>query len=601
MSGLFTQLKRRNVFRVAAAYVIVGWIVLQVGDLLLGIFEAPGWVAKTLAVIVAMGFPIACVFAWAFELTPEGVKRTVEVDQAASITAQTGRRLDVFILVALVALIAITLWLKTEQPAPTVTVSATVDEPAPAEPTIDPASIAVLPFVNMSEDPAQEYFSDGISEELLNVLAGIDALRVASRTSAFAYKDSPLRLPEIAAELGVAFILEGSVRKAANQVRITAQLIDTRDDRHLWSETFDRSLEDIFAIQSEIANAIGAALLKPLGLDIAPLEVAAATENLDAYDLYLKGRTLFTERDSAQDMAGALHALEQAVALDPSFLQALQLLAATYGLATYWGITERSREEFDQLAASTIDKACLLDPDNALSYAVRGFVTNYDRYAVKALSDLNRALSLDPDLVDAVHWRGITFIEAGLMRRGIEDQRRCLELDPSYWNCANYIAGALINLGEIEAAASIAFRLRTEGYADIPSEDVAYAVHIHPLYALERGRHAVGLEGAPIHDWIEVMQNPSADRSPGWRKWLAWSERTGQSIPIPVAASYEAWDRVNLVEQNGDWIWLPQYSALRQSQAFREIARVYDWPSVWREYGWPPQCRPVGDDDFACN
>jgi adenylate cyclase len=217
MSNLFTQLKRRNVFRVAAAYVIVGWIVLQAAELLLGIFKAPDWVSQTLAMIVLLGFPIACVFAWAFELTTEGVKRTHEVDEAESITPQTGRRLDVVILVSLVVLIGLPLWMGSEPPAPVVVSNPTTEtatasaELTPETASSDP-SIAVLPFLNMSDDPGQVYFSDGISEELLNVLASVDGLSVASRTSSFAFKEQVISLTEIAKKLKVGYVLEGSVR-----------------------------------------------------------------------------------------------------------------------------------------------------------------------------------------------------------------------------------------------------------------------------------------------------------------------------------------------------------------------------------------------------
>jgi TolB-like protein len=223
----------------------------------------------------------------------------------------------------------------------------------------------------MSDDPGQEFFSHGISEEILNVLASIDQLHVASRTSAFTYQDRILSIPEIATELGVNFVLEGSVRKAGDNVRITAQLIGAANDRHLWSDTYDRSLEDIFAIQSEIASAIGNALLTPMGLESAPV-VPAATTNLSAYELYLKGREIFTTRSPKVDIAVGIAYLEKSVELDPGFVEAYQYLAAIYGIAPYWGVDDKPLETYLALARETIDKTIAMAPANAFAYAIRG-------------------------------------------------------------------------------------------------------------------------------------------------------------------------------------------------------------------------------------
>ena len=253
--SFFEELKRRNVVRVGVVYLIAAWLLAQVADLLLENFNAPDWVIQAILVVLIIGFPLALIFAWAFELTPEGLKKEKDVDRSQSITPVTGRKLDRAIIVILVIALSYFIWESRVQhqhsEAPE---QQAVVEPAPAEPSAK--SIAVLPFVNMSSDPEQEYFSDGISEEILNSLAKIKELKVAGRTSSFAFKGQNQDLRQIGDTLGVEHILEGSVRKSGAQVRITAQLIQVDDGFHLWSETYDRELTDVFAIQDEIATAI---------------------------------------------------------------------------------------------------------------------------------------------------------------------------------------------------------------------------------------------------------------------------------------------------------------------------------------------------------
>ena len=258
--SLFNELKRRNVFRVGFAYIVMAWLVLQVADVILNNIIAPGWVFHVLLLFLAIGFPFAVFFAWAFELTPEGLKKEKDVDRSKSITRVTGRKLDYGVIAVLVLALAYFTFDKfVLDPsrdaelvqATTEAVAEQATESGKAE--ITDKSIAVLPFVNMSNDPDQEYFSDGISEELLNVLAQFPGLKVAARTSAFQFKGQNRDIVGIAKQLHVNHVLEGSVRKSGNRLRITAQLIDAESGFHLWSETYDRELDDIFAIQDEIS------------------------------------------------------------------------------------------------------------------------------------------------------------------------------------------------------------------------------------------------------------------------------------------------------------------------------------------------------------
>ena len=313
--SLYAELKRRNVFRVAAAYLVLGWLFLQISSVVLQFVGAPDWVGKAIIALLVIGFVPSLAVAWVFEVGPAGVQRDDGTQHGAS--GHRGRRLDILTLigVVVVALIAFAEQLRvpekpgpasTSAPAASIPVDATASkvDTAPAStaplPPFDPprASIAVLPFANMSPDPENEYFADGISEELLDVLSDVDGLKVASRTSSFAFKGKDVDIGEVARTLGVAHVLEGSVRKQGRRVRITAQLIDTGSDQHLWSETYDRELDDIFAVQEEIARSIAGALSGPMGLAVgaSKVEVAQATGDLQAYEAYLRGRQLFHQR-----------------------------------------------------------------------------------------------------------------------------------------------------------------------------------------------------------------------------------------------------------------------------------------------------------------
>jgi len=370
MDNFFGEMKRRNVFRVAGVYAVVGWVLAQIATTLEETMSLPVWFDGLIVALLLIGFPIAIVFAWAFELTPQGVVRTEDVPEGESITGDTGHKLDYAIVAGLVLLAAMIVWQQSDTPielAEEVPVLAE-DEPAAAE--VDAASIAVLPFADLSPGGDQEYFSDGISEEILNVLVGVNGLDVTSRTSSFQFKGRGLGIPEIAAELKVRHVLEGSVRKSGETIRVTAQLIDSTDDKHLWSNTFDRPLttENIFEIQDEIAKAIVTALSETLGVgELEPIEVAATTRNLDAYELYLQARPMFHARERL-DVADAL--LERAVMQDPEFAEAWEIRAALQTLAVEYGFVDTPIEVAEERGAEFAKRALDLEPRSATALAV---------------------------------------------------------------------------------------------------------------------------------------------------------------------------------------------------------------------------------------
>jgi len=359
---LVTELKRRNVFRVAAAYLVVGWLLTEVLTTILPTLGAPEWAARAVILIFALGFIPAVVFSWFYELTPEGIKREHEVNRDESATPAKPKKLDYVTVVAVVVLIVFIGLFSAQE---------TGDDTMPA--IIDPGdpSVAVLPFVNMSNDDDNEYFSDGLTETLLHMLAQIPDLKVAARTSSFAFKGRNVGIGEIAAALGVAHILEGSVQRDGDRVRITAQLIRASDEFHVWSENYDRTLDDIFGIQDEIAQKVGFALSESL-LGAASGQLAGVqTTNPDAYDLYLQAR-----RERATYSYGGLTAAEDllkgALLIDPEFVDAKTELATSYIHQLETGLMDR-QEAFTEITAIT-GQVLAVKPDDVVARAVRIYV-----------------------------------------------------------------------------------------------------------------------------------------------------------------------------------------------------------------------------------
>jgi TolB-like protein len=383
--SFFDELKRRNVIRIAGLYLVGAWLIVQVASTVLPAFDGPGWVLRALITLLAIGFFPALIFAWAFELTPEGLKREKEVDRAGSISLHTGKKLDRVIMVVLALALGYFAFdkfvLAPQREAEQTRAARNAGRSEALVESYGDKSIAVLPFVDMSPQKDQEYFSDGISEELLNLLSKISQLRVISRSSAFSFKGKDIEIPEIAKRLNVAHILEGSVRKAGNQVRVTAQLIDARSDTNLWSETYDRPLDNIFAVQDEIAAAVVAQLKLKL-LDAAPH--AKATDPR-AYALYLQARHL--------EHALALEPTNTDIVRDAAYLtRSLGRLDTSIALGEY--VTAR-------------------DPVNALGHANLGLTYFFAGHLDAALASSRTALSLSPGYGGAQYGIG----EALLLKR----------------------------------------------------------------------------------------------------------------------------------------------------------------------------------------
>lgn len=434
--SFFEELKRRNVVRMAVLYGVASWLILQLADVLFDQLGVPAWAFRLVLGLLVLGFPFALIFSWVFELTPEGLKRERDIERDQSITPHTGRKIDLMIVVLLVLAIGglIADRLIPAQSSTAQDSAGGISGVEPANSSIAPPavagnglSIAVLPFVNMSGDPENEYFSDGLSEELLNTLVQIRELKVTGRTSSFAFKGQNLDLREVGERLNVANVLEGSVRKAANRVRITAQLIKTSDGYHLWSETFDRELDDIFAIQAEIAEKVAQALsVTLLG---AGSGAAGGTHNAEAYEAYLRGQHIYQgSPDDPVALASARQFFEQAIALDPTYV------APWYGMYNYWDRMNRNGlEAFDVSAAkmrAQADKLEQLAPASVEALLAKA------RSAQLAL-DWPRTLALHKDArdrfpgsVDTITLYGTSVGLAGHLQEGLAIIEAGARLDP---------------------------------------------------------------------------------------------------------------------------------------------------------------------------
>jgi TolB-like protein/Tfp pilus assembly protein PilF len=412
-----TELKRRNVYRAAVAYGVVAWFLTQLTTQVLPLFEIPNSAMRFVVIALVVGFPIAMLLAWLYEFTPEGIVRTEDLDpvQARSVQRATGRILD-FIIIG-VLLLVIAMLIVGRRPFYRQTSE-----------SISQKSIAVLPFENLSEDKANAYFAEGIQEEILTRLAKIADLKVISRTSTQRYQSKPGNLAEIAKQLGVANILEGSVQKATDQVRVTVQLIQVASDSHLWADTFDRKLTDIFGVESEIAKAIADALKAKLTGAEEQLIAARPTSDVTAYELYLKGRVLWGKR-GGDNMRQAIAFYEQAIGRDPNYAPAYAALAETYVVLPVY--TEASTREAYAKAKAAALKALQLDDKLAEAHNALALVLFLDLDFAGSIAEFQRAIALNPNYATAHHWYGFNpLCTLGRFDEAIEESKRAVELDP---------------------------------------------------------------------------------------------------------------------------------------------------------------------------
>jgi len=603
--SLFEELKRRNVIRIAILYLVSSWVLLQLADVLSSLLNVPDFAGSIVIMLLVLGFFPALIFAWVYEMTPEGLKREVDVDRSQSVTPDTGKKINTVIIVLLV--IAISGLLADRLVPETSVVEDPVVAESPPEAPVNDLSIAVLPFADLSPAGDQEYFSDGIAEEILNVLVRIEDLKVASRTTSWGFKgQEALGIPLMAEKMKVRHVLEGSVRKSGDTVRITAQLIDANTDQHLWSETYDRTLtaESVFEVQDDIAKSI----VEQLGIIMDPGTVvashAADTSNIDAYELYLEAWQLFVERRS---LLRAIDLFEQAVAADPGFARAWSGLAATYNVAPGWGFNDR---DYSTLAQEAAEKAIQLNPELSLPYAVLalGLNLNLPVDFERMLALFDEALARNPKNTTAYLWRTIVYLDLGYFDKAERDAQQCLDIDPAYEICRSFLALAVLFAGDTERALEIHETALRRGFNgnNFPFLFVFVATGEErtALASMAANNAGRGINKATAFEY-RALTDPAFDYQAEKALIDQAYYRAGAAEPDFGPANpdflflYRQYDQLKTSDLS--YWWFPFPLEFRNSPHRKRMMREMGIPAYWRKHGFPPLCRPVGDDDFECD
>ena len=598
---LFKELQRRNVFRVSIGYIVSSWLLIQVADIVLETIAAPDWVMKTLMLVLVLGFPVMAFFSWAYEVTPDGIKRESEVDRAQSTTHVTGRKLDRAIVAVLVIALAYFAYDKfvlsaNREAALVEAATQTVSEQVANEEPVTQSgqSIAVLPFVNMSADTNNEYFSDGVSEEILNALAAVPELKVAARTSAFAFKGSNKSIAEIAKELGVSHVLEGSVRKAGDQVRITAQLIKADDGFHLWSQTYDRELTNIFAIQDEIAGSIAEMLEVQL---LGEQKSFTTTKDLspENYEKFLKARFLMRRRnDDAMNEAQTL--TRQVLAEAPDFPQGQVQLAEILTQSVRHG--RGGTEEVRALASSAI----ALDPDLPAAHMIQGSLASRNNDILGGIHHLQKAIELDPNEPRPHHWLGIEYSKTGHLEKARQQLQIAVDLEPDHANANGYLGFVLMLLGDFERArfhyaeqsrlGNMSLNARLV-HVDILTGDLhkarQTAAETDNIDTETRTRLALLIDA--IEDPSKTSQYLEYIKRPGFNEWLITQELFMLGLYAEAMRNHE--DGPSMLTS-----WADYWSEARTLPEFEQFLMTRNVFPVWDALGPPPMCRktPQGYD-----
>jgi TolB-like protein len=600
--ALFEELKRRKVFKVGGAYVVLAWLAVQVASIVLPTFGAPLWVLRVLILVLALGFPIAVVMAWLLEATPEGLK----VEPAS---AGNKRVLGAAASIAALALA----WYFLGQPAIRRGAAPAPAAAAPAAPKVSERSIAVLAFTDMSADGKNEYLGDGIAEEILNSLAKIDGLKVAGRTSSFHYKGRNDDLRDIGKALGVANVLEGSVRRQGNQVRITAQLVRTQDGFHLWSETFPGTMDDVFALQERIAREVAGRLKVVLSGEQSRQLVKAGTTDPDAYALYLQASLIFNRRQGPR-MPEGMRLLEQAIALDPKYARAWARLASMHVISpNYRTIAPEA------MLASVKDAAghaIAIDPTLGEPHAATGLALVTLRRYAEGLAEFERALQLEPDDITANVWQGIALVQLGYRREGDRALDRALELDPMLpiallWRGMSHASRGELDVAErqlgLAEESNLAFvglgqsqiaMMRGNPGASVPQLERAFAVLAGDLPERDAtipvfARACSGDPAAKADAISRIDRYLAADPRPvaGSVAYVLFC--TGQHARALDVFARGATSNDAMVSGaifRGVW---PEVFAL---PAFPDAARRIGWAALWDARGAPDLCtRSAGD------
>jgi TolB-like protein len=559
ITGIYKELRRRNVFRVAMVYLIASWILIQIAETTFPALNLPDWTVTFVVVLLAMGFPIAVIFAWAFELTPEGLKKTVHVDPTESLTSTTGQRINYMIIGSLVVAVLVLVYTHDGFEA----------DDSERVTAGKKQSIAVLPFVNMSDDNQNEFFSDGLSEELLNVLAQIDGLQVAGRTSSFHFKGQNEDLRTIGEQLGVEHLLEGSVRKSGDRIRVTAQLIKASDGFHLWSDTYDYEMDDVFQIQDEISLAVVDALKVTLLGEQRERLAKRATENIEAHNLYLRGRQYLHLR-TQESVEQAITLFEQAVRMDPEFALAysgladsINILSNNHNVFTNEEALERSRP--------LIERSLAIDDTLAETWASLGLIEIHAQEPEAAVEALERSMEINPSYTQAYLWYASVISNAPYNdpERSVEILRKVLAMDPLSRVARNNIGANLMQMGRFEEAEA----QWRKAIALDPDYDTTY-VALSNLYSNNYYRHDEALT------WLEKAHQVAPEDAGNSINFV------GLYLELGMVEEANRWAfHVRSTAPNHPFaMMIPSYVALYQQDvetALLETERLIDTP-LWQ-------------------
>jgi TolB-like protein/Flp pilus assembly protein TadD len=628
--SLLAELRRRNVIRMAGLYLVGAWLITQVAGTVLPMFGAPEWVARSVVLLLVIGFVPALVFAWVFELTPEGIKREDEVPPAQSLAPRTAKRMDRLLLVALLLALgyfAVDKFVLApgREAATTSLANASLETAAapavgaaspetPAAPAIDAKSIAVLAFADLSQAQDQAYFSDGVAEEILNALAKIDDLKVAGRTSSFYFKGRNESLAAIGSTLGVAHVLEGSVRKQGERLRISAKLLRVSDGVEMWADTFDGTDADIFALQESIAQQVTGQLKVALKAGPGAALVDTGTTNPVAYALYLRASDSFTRR-AASEFLNAINLLEEAVALDPDFARAWSRLGALHVLTPdYLNIENRIAEE---AAIASAKRALALQPNLAEPHAVLGQIHSQALRFREARAEYEQALAIDANDLTANLWYAIELGNTGYQRAKAVRLERLLELDPLLPNALNHYADVLTIKGDLDGARKNLERAAELGAANgdifLWSVSLGQGRRAEARAELERGIRTFGAKLPPTA--APVIAAGILDGGEAGVRALALvrdlvaqpahadSGMLAQAL-IRLGAPDEALAMMATQPMNSsvgiNVIWRLGGKPARTSPAFAEFARKVGYAALWDQYGPPDLCRKDANGDYRC-
>jgi TolB-like protein/Tfp pilus assembly protein PilF len=607
MGKFFSELKRRHVYRVGAAYAVVAWVLIQLVNNIAPALKLPDWAVTLVLVLLFVGFPIALLFAWIHQLAPAD----------GAMARESAGKLDWVLAGSLIVVIGLVSY---QQFAPS-NGARTAQRQASVTPG-DPGgalSIAVLPFVNLSGDAGQEFFSDGMTEEITSALAKVPNLRVVARTSAFQFKGENRDIQAIAQALHATHLIEGSVRKDGNQLRITAQLIKADDGTHLWTESYDRELKGVFAVQEEIASAIAGALRVPLGLRQGEALVSNRTNDLDSYQQYLRARSLVR----ARAIGDAIKVLEPVVARDPSYAPAWGLLALAYALAPTFsspGLRSAPLEQMRRIVQSTTDKAEMaareairLDPKHPGAYVGQAFAEGFRRARYAAAEGLFRqALTLDPNDPGALDWYSYMLGTAGRLKDSLRLREQLQTLEPfvPIYNINTgiivYASGqdqAAIKVLEAVPSGGVTSYLRNNNLARAYAAEGRYAEAADTLLATPQNQSPYSRRS--LEDAARLLRGaPAATKAPDALPALEEGLDFVYAFvgaPDRLLEYYERLVATNFAIGIGfPHLWHPLYAPLRKTERFKTLMRNAGLVEYWRTRGWPDLCRPVGTDDFVC-